>query len=255
MGQALLKGLVEQGVDRRQLIAADADAQTRRIVKQQFRIVTADDNRQVAERADIIVLAIKPQQFPEMIDELRPHLKSRPLVVSIAAGITLRWLQKRLPRIPLVRVMPNLPATVGCGFSAFAAGAKATARHRAMARALFEAVGSVVELPERHFDAITAVSGSGPAYIFFVVQAWRDAARSLGLPDAIADAAIHSTVQGSLRLWQQSRESPDGLIRRVASKGGTTEAALRVLARRHVTQSLVEAMCAAAHRSRQLSWS
>ena len=255
MGQALLKGLVERGVDRRQLIAADANPQTRRTVTQRFRMSTTDDNGRAAQRADVIVLAIKPQQFPEMLDGLRSHVHPRALVISIAAGITLRWLQKRLPGIPLVRVMPNLPATVGCGFSALARGTKATRRHRAMARALFEAVGTVVELPERHFDAITAVSGSGPAYLVFVVQAWRDVARSLGLPEAIADAAIHSTVQGSLRLWQQSGESPDVLMQRVASKGGTTEAALRVLVRRRVAQSLMKAVRAAAQRSRQLAWS
>ena len=149
--------------------------------------------------------------------------------------------------------MPNLPATVGCGFSALAFGRAVTPRHRALAAAIFGAVGDVVELPERLFDAVTAVSGSGPAYVFFLVEAWQRAARSLGLPEAIARRAVAQTLEGSVRLLRASALPASTLIEQVASKGGTTEAALKALAARHVARHFAEAMRAAERRSRELS--
>jgi pyrroline-5-carboxylate reductase len=116
-------------------------------------------------------------------------------------------------------------------------------------------VGGVVELPERHFNAITAVSGSGPAYLFFLIHAWEEAARSLGLPASIVAQAIRQTVDGSVRLLCSSGEPAAVLIGKVASKGGTTEAALKVLSRRHVSAHFVQALRAAARRSKELSWS
>ena len=255
MGQALIKGLVRQGIRRRALIASDASRTTREAVRRQFRIAVTDDNAHVVHRAEIVVLAVKPQQMPVVISSLAPHVRSHHLVISIAAGITLRWLESRLRKVPIIRVMPNLPATVDCGFSAIALGDGALARHRVLATALFRAVGDVVELPERDFDAITAVSGSGPAYVLFLAHAWEEAARSLGLPPAIAARAVRQTLEGSTRLFQMSDEPALTLIKRVASKGGTTEAALRVLARRHVAAHFIEALRAAARRSKQLSMS
>ncbi|MBI2104503.1 MAG: pyrroline-5-carboxylate reductase [Candidatus Omnitrophica bacterium] len=263
MGQALLRGLLAQGIPRRALRVADANPQTRRLVERRFRLPVEADGREVARRSDLVILAVKPQQFPEAVPPLARHLTrpattrgggaSRPLVVTIAAGITLRWLQVRLPGVPLVRVMPNLPATVGCGFAALAAGRTATRRHRAMARALFGAVGTVVELPERQLDAVTAVSGSGPAYVFYLARIWEEAARKLGLPRAAASEAVRRTLEGSVRLLLASGEPAEALIAKVASKGGTTEAALKVLARRRMPAQFAEALRAAARRSRELS--
>jgi len=253
MGQALMRGLIAQGLNPGQLLAADANPSTRRSVEKSLRVPTVAENAEVIQAADIILLAVKPQQLADVLREIKSLVTPRQLVISIAAGISLHWLQKYLGRVPLVRVMPNLPATVGCGFSAIALGRTATSRHGAMARALFGAVGDVVELPERLFDAITAVSGSGPAYLFFFVDAWERAARALGLPSSIATAAVRATLAGSLRLLQMSGEQPATLIRRVASKKGTTEAALRVLTERHVAQHVTEALRAAARRSKELT--
>ncbi len=254
MGQALVKGLLAQGLSRQRLLAADPNAAARRQVSRRFRLTVTDDNARVVKRSDVVILAVKPQQFPELAAQLAPHLTRQHLVISIAAGITLRCLQERLRGVPLVRVMPNLTATVGRGFSAITLGRAASARHRAVALAIFEAVGDVVELPERDFDAVTAVSGSGPAYVFFLVHAWEEAARSLGLPTAAAARAIRQTLTGSAQLLQESDEDAWALVGKVASKGGTTEAALKRLARHHVTAHVVEAIRAAARRSQQLSW-
>ena len=255
MGQALIKGLLANGTPRRALHAADPSARTRRDVRRRFHLALTADNVRVVRRSDIVILAVKPQQFPDVIAQIAPHVSRRQLVISIAAGIRLPWLASWLPGVPLVRVMPNLPATVGCGYSAIALGRAATARHRAIAKALFGAVGEVVELPERQFDAVTAVSGSGPAYVFFLVEAWEQAARRLGLPASVARRAVARTLEGSVRLLRATDAPASALIRKVASKGGTTEAALNVLAARHVARHVADAVRAAARRSRALSCS
>ena len=253
MGQAMIGGLLARGVPRRAIRAAEASGRTRAEVSRRFRIRVTSDGAAVARGADVVILAVKPQQVVEALRQIGPALRSRQLVVSIAAGLTTRWLERRLPAVPVVRVMPNLPATVSCGFSAIAPGRRATARHRAIAHALFSAVGEAVELPERAFDAVTAVSGSGPAYVFLLVQMWEEAARSLGLPAAVAGRAIRATLAGSTRLLRASGEPADVLVQQVASKGGTTEAALKVLAKRRVSAAFAEALRAAARRSKQLA--
>ena len=252
MGQALIKGLLARGLSRRALGAADAKRGTREAVRRRFGVWTTPDHAALVRRSDVVILAVKPQQFSEVVPGLAPIVGRRRLVISIAAGITLRWLEARLPGVPLVRVMPNLPATVGCGFAGVAAGRGTTQRHRGIALAIFGSVGAAVELPERQLNALTAVSGSGPAYVFFLVDAWERAAARLGLPPAVAARAIRSTLSGSARLLTLN-ESPAGLIKRVASKRGTTDAALTVLARRRVAAHFIEALRAAARRARQLS--
>jgi len=253
MGQALIKGLLDRGVSRSSLRAAEASAAMRRRVRRRFRVEVSGDNRAVARWADVIILAVKPQQLPGVAAQLAPHLAHRPLVISIAAGVRLRWLERRLAGVPLARVMPNLPATVGCAFSAVVFSRRAAPRHRAVTKLLFNSIGCAVELPERHLDAVTAVSGSGPAYVFFLVQAWEAAARSLGLPPGVVSQAVRQTLAGSVRLLEESGEAAAALIGQVASKGGTTEAALRLLARRRVHAHVVEAVRAAARRSKQLT--
>ena len=255
MGQALIKGLLANGVSRDALRASDPTPATRRQVTHRFRIRVTGDNLTTVRGADVVVLAVKPQQFPDVVLAIAPYLAPRQLVVSIAAGITLQWLRARLPGQPLIRVMPNLPATVGSGFSAVTAARTATARHRRLAMALFRAVGEVVELPERLFDAVTAVSGSGPAYVFFLIQAWEEAAKELGLPPSVAAQAIRQTLKGSVRVLEESHDAAAVLMQRVASKGGTTEAALRALERGRVRARIIRALYAAARRSQELAWS
>ncbi len=253
MGQAILKGLLARGMPRRALIAADTDAATRRRVARRFGIAVSAEPRDVARRARIVLLAVKPQQLPGAVARIAPQMRPRQLVISIAAGITVRWLERRLPGAAVIRAMPNLPATVGAGFTAITAGQRARAADRRAARRLFEAVGAVAELPERHFDAITAVSGSGPAYLFYLVHAWGTAAQALGLPDQVAQEAIRTTLEGSLKLLEASGEPAEALVKKVASKGGTTEAALTVLQRGRVSERFVAALTAAARRSKELS--
>lgn len=254
MGQALMCGLLAMGVRPRSIWAADPSTVIRRrVARLGVQVVASNDT--VAQRAHVLIIAVKPQEMPAVLAGLAVHVNRRQLVISIAAGITIRTLRWWLPGVPLVRVMPNLPATVGLGFSAYTMGPKTSVRHRAMARTILEAVGVAVELPERLLNAITAVSGSGPAYVFFLAQAWEDAACALGLPRGVARQAVCHTLAGSVRLLAQGELSPQEWIQRVASKRGTTEAALRVLVRGQVRQHVTAAVRAAARRSKELSCS
>ncbi|MBI2173641.1 MAG: pyrroline-5-carboxylate reductase, partial [Candidatus Omnitrophica bacterium] len=254
MGAAILKGLLAQGLSPSQCFASDPDFKKRQTLSRQLRIHTDSSNRAVVQASTIVLLAVKPQQMAEVLQEIRPDLTHRHLVISIAAGLKLSWLQKRLRGIPLVRVMPNLPATVGFGFSAIAAAKTATSHQKALTLAIFSATGEALELPERYFNAITAVSGSGPAYVFFLALAWEKAARQLGLSSSIARRAILKTLEGSLRMLETTSQPPAILIASVASKKGTTEAALKVLAQRKVADHFVQALQAAARRSQELAW-
>ena len=254
MGQALIKGLRARGLSGKRLVVTDADSTVLRQVSRKYQVSAVDTIQSVAASADVVILAVKPQQLPEVTTILDAFVRRRILVVSIAAGITTQWLAKHLAGVALARVMPNLPATLGVGFSAITFGKAVSARERATAKAIFGAVGEVVEVPERFFDAITAVSGSGPAYVFFLIHAWEMAARRLKLPPAVAAKAIRQTLIGSLELLRASSESPEVLISKVASRGGTTEAALKVLSDRRVLQNFCDALKAAARRSKQLSW-
>ena len=254
MGRALVRGWRAGGIPAGRILMADPSGRARRSARRAFGVSVTDDNARVARQADVIVLAVKPQQMADVVARLRPHVTARQLVISIAAGIPLRWFESRLRASPVIRVMPNLPATVGCGFAAIALGRRATRRHAALAQALFEAVGEALVLPERTFNAVTAVSGSGPAYVFYLVQVWEEAARALGLPAAVAQRAVRQTLCGSVALLNGSGQSPAALIARVASKRGTTEAALRALAQLRVGARFGLAVRAAAKRSQELAW-
>lgn len=255
MGQALLRGLLAAGCRASDLSIVEARPDTRQLVRRRYRVASVE-LADAAGRADVLVIAVKPQDVRPMLDELRPLVAKRttaPLVLSIAAGLPIAFFERSLSRCPVIRIMPNLPATVGQGVSAVAAGRRATAAHRRLARAIFASVGEVVELPERLFDAVTAVSGSGPAYYFLVFKALEDAAMAQGVPADVARRLVLQTARGSALLVEGSADDLATLIGRVASKGGTTEAALRRFAELGVADGLQRGVEAAAARSRELS--
>ncbi|MBI4322848.1 MAG: pyrroline-5-carboxylate reductase [Candidatus Omnitrophica bacterium] len=266
MGRALIRGLLRAGVPSGRVVVAEADASTRQRVRRAFRVRGALLD-EMARRCDVIVIAVKPQDLPPVLDQLARGLRARgparpgsrgaggrqPLVISIAAGVRLAALEGRLSRVPVVRVMPNLPAKVGCGISAMATGRAVGASHLAIARAIFGCVGEVVELPERLFDAVTAISGSGPAYFFLIFKALRDAGSRAGLPNAIAQRLALRTASGSVALAEASSQPLEDLIAQVASKRGTTEAALNVFRRYRLAESIQAGVAAAVRRSRALS--
>ena len=253
MGIAILRGLrTARHVTAGQTIGADPTP-ARAAVLRRLGVRRAPSNLALVQASNVVIVAVKPQQMRDVLREIAPELTSRHLVISIAAGISTRQIERVIgASIPVVRAMPNTPAQIRQGMSVLCGGRAARASHRATARAIFDALGETLELPERLFHAVTAISGSGPAYLFLLMEAMLAAGRHLELPPAALDRLVRQTVVGSAQLAAASTESPSILRQRVTSKGGTTEAALRTFARRRVPQALIAGIEAAARRAHQL---
>ena len=216
--------------------------------------VKSVSNAEAARQADTIVLAVKPQDMDVLLAELAPLVTPDRLIVTIAAGITTSAIERQLADgVPVVRVMPNTPALVGEAMSAVAAGAHASADHLERAEELFRPVGKVVRLPESQLDAVTALSGSGPAYVFYLVEAMTDAGILLGLPRAVAHELIVQTVYGAAVMLRETGEHPVALREAVTSPAGTTIAAIRELENHGVRAAFLSALEAARDRSRELA--
>lgn len=207
-----------------------------------------------AAAGDVVVLAVKPQDMAELLAQVHGAIRPDTLVISIAAGITTDFLEERLPPgTGVVRVMPNTPALVDEGMSAVSPGRHCTETHVAQAHDLLATVGKVVTVEERHQDAVTAISGSGPAYIYYVVEAMIEAGVLLGLPRSTATELVVQTLYGAATMIKETGQHPTVLREQVSSPGGTSVAALRALEDHKVRAAFLTAMEAAARRSRELS--
>lgn len=254
MAEALVKGLLKAGLTTpSHVTVTDLREERRRYFVDTFAVRALTSNREAVAAAGVVVLAVKPQQMRDLLAEIRGALPADALVISIAAGLRTATLEEGLGGGRVVRVMPNTPALVGAGVSALCGGARATAADLDLAGQLLGAVGTVVRVAEADLDAVTAVSGSGPAYIFYVMEAMLAAAARLGLTDEVARQLVFGTVGGAARLVMETGLPPGELRERVTSKGGTTAAALDVLRQRDVAAALVDAMVAAHRRSQELS--
>jgi pyrroline-5-carboxylate reductase len=256
MAGALIGGLLADGMPADQLIAADPDPEKRAALGSVSGIATVADNGEAVVGADTVVLAVKPQVLRDVVQALAPALYERhPLVLSIAAGIRCSSLQRWLGRdLPLVRAMPNTPAIIQTGATALFATPTVSAAQREQAESLLRAVGLTCWVDEEGaIDAVTALSGSGPAYHFMVMEAMEAAAIKLGLSKETARLLNLQTALGAARMALESTEPPDVLRQRVTSPGGTTEAALAVLQRGGLAGLFEEALTAARDRSVTLS--
>ncbi len=254
MGRALVLGMQRSGaVATSDLMASDVDANQRKILSDAANIKTVEKNDGLVQASDVIILAVKPNVMNEVLGEIRKLVKPNQLVLSIAAGIPLAQLEKHLDKHAVVRVMPNTPALVGKGMAALCAGKRATPEHMALARAILECVGEAVEVPEAWMDAVTATSGSGPAYVFYFIEALTAGAVALGIEAKTAQKLVIETFSGSLELLKNSGESPEALRKRVTSPGGTTEAAVKYLNDHQTKKILAGALEAAAKRGKELS--
>jgi len=250
MAEALIRGLVAAKTG--QIIATDVRAERLEQLHRAYGIETSTDNTQAAAKADIIVLAVKPQQMSVILKELK--VRSSQLVISIAAGVKTSRIEHELGGEPrVVRTMPNTPALVGAGAAAVCKGRFATEDDLATAETILKAVGIVVRVEEKDLDAVTALSGSGPAYIFYMAEAMIAAGVEAGLPADVAKRLAVQTVFGAGALLAASGESPEQLRNRVTSPGGTTQAALKVMTERGFAKIVADAIQVAARRSRELS--
>ena len=256
MGRSLIGGLRAHGVAAADIIAADPDATQVALAAGEFDVRTTSNNRDAVREADVIVLAVKPQQMPEVTRELASAIDTaQAVVVSIAAGIRIDALEQWLGAdTAIVRAMPNTPALVGSGAAALCANANADDRQRKRAAAILQAAGVVVWVEdEALMDAVTAVSGSGPAYFFKFIEILIAAGVELGLPADAAKQLAIQTAFGAAKMAMCSEFTPAELRTQVTSPGGTTERALAVLAENDVEQGFTDAVRAACARSAELA--
>lgn len=255
MGAALIAGLLASGrVKPSQITVTDVRPEILKSLKKRFGVRTDPDNRGAITEADIALLCVKPQQMSQVLDELLGHLSSKTLIISIAAGIRIKFIQDRLPAgSPVIRVMPNTPALLRAGALVYCAGPQAKPTHQKLAMVILSAAGKVWKASEEQMDAVTALSGSGPAYVFFLAECLVEAGKSMGLPDSLSEALARQTIYGAGLMLSQSSEAPAVLRERVTSPGGTTAAALKVLEDQQVRTVFKNALMAAARRSRELS--
>jgi pyrroline-5-carboxylate reductase len=253
MGEALIKGLISAAVPAGNIRVAEPNATRRQQLTERYGITATDDNAQVVRGSDLIVLAIKPQIVPVVLPGVAAHYDKSKLLVSIAAGVPTRTLEEYFDGSPrVVRVMPNTPALVGAGAAALCAGRFATQEDLAIAVSLFEGVGTVHVVSEAQLDAVTGLSGSGPAYVYTVIEALAAGGVLEGLPMDMALALATQTVLGAAQLVRDSGEHPAVLRDRVCSPGGTTIAGVQVLEEKGLRAALINAVAQAAERSREL---
>jgi pyrroline-5-carboxylate reductase len=255
MGEALLSRLIALGAYLpEEIMASDRSESRRQFLRDTYRVRVTSDNLAVANTAEVLVLAVKPQVFTEVVADLATSKSSleKQLIISILAGVSLSQLEWAFPKQAVIRAMPNTPATVGGGITAIARGSHTTEVDIDQAKNIFQAVGEVVEVPETLMDAVTGVSGSGPAYVAIMVEALADGGVAAGLPRNIAYQLALQTVLGTAQLLHGSKMHPAELKDRVASPGGTTIAGISSLERNGFRSALIEAVIAATERSRQL---
>ncbi len=253
MAEALIRGLVHSGiVAGAQVVGSHPRTERGTELAGRYGIEVTADNREAARRADILVLAVKPQVMPKVLVEIQGDVKAGALVISIAAGIPIAAIEAKLPQARIVRSMPNTPALVGAGATAVSGGGHATTADLAIAKRIFDSVGLTIILDEYHLDAITGLSGSGPAYIFLIIEALSDAGVKVGLSRHHAQALGAQTVFGSAKLLIETGEHPGRLKDMVTSPGGTAIAGLHVLEAGGLRTTLMDAVEVATRRSREL---
>jgi pyrroline-5-carboxylate reductase len=252
IGEALLLGLLRGERTSADIVVCEKYPQRAAYLAATYGVKVLDVAA-AAAGAPTLVVAVKPQDIEALLGELQPVVGPQHLVVSVAAGVTTAAIERHLAGgVPVVRCMPNTPALVDQAMTAVSAGAHATEAHLATAESLLAAVGRVVRVPESQLDAVTALSGSGPAYFFFLVEAMIDAGILLGLPRALAAELIVQTAIGSAVMLRDSGEHPVQLREAVTSPGGTTIMAIRELEKHGVRAALLAAIEAAATRSAEL---
>lgn len=259
MARAMAAGMLDKGiVSKEELSASAKTAESREDAAKRFGIKMYADNRDVAKKADILILAVKPQFLEEVIAQIRETVTERkagqqPLVVSIAAGRTLAWLQERFEGpVRLIRCMPNTPALVGAGCTGVCTGEGVTQEDVQQVMALLQSFGTAEIVSEKLMDVVVGVSGSSPAYVFLFLEAMADEAVAEGMPRAQAYRFAAQAVLGSAKLMLETGKHPGELKDMVCSPGGTTIQAVKVLEEKGLRASVMDAMEACIHRSRTM---
>jgi len=256
MGEALLRGIIGSGLmPPADILASDLDTDKLSSLSHELKIAAVYSNRELVSRADVILLALKPNVIHSVLSDISAHLSQPKWCISIAAGVNTGAIEDALQKdFPVVRVMPNTPAMVNEGMAAICPGKHASKEHIQRTQQIFQAVGKAIVIKEEKLmDAVTALSGSGPAFVFLVIESMTDAGVQLGLSRADASIMAAQTVLGASKMLVDTGEHPAVLKNRVTSPGGTTAAGLYELERGSVRAGIIDAVVAAALRSKQLS--
>jgi pyrroline-5-carboxylate reductase len=253
MAFAIARGLTRQGLPPSLIRCSDRDPERARWVQEQLGVSAGVGNVAVVSASDVVVVAVKPQVLGDLLQEVAPHFKAGQVVVSVCAGVPMERFRQHLPDgVKLARAMPNTPALVGAGATALALGEGLSEAEQALIRGLFDGVGECVVVSERYLDAVTGLSGSGPAYVMMVIEALADGGVRAGLPRDIAALLARQTVLGAARLVIETGEHPAKLREQVTSPGGTTAEGLFALEQAGVRVAFTDAVCRAARRAAEL---
>lgn len=254
MASAIMSGIISNGIiEAKDIVGADVFAPSREKVKSSLGIEVAANNREVVEKTDIFVLSIKPQFYADVIAEIKDSVKKNQIVVTLAPGKTLAWLEEQFGKaVKIVRTMPNTPAMVQEGMTAACANAYVAPEELEMVCNILKGFGEVEVVPEKLIDAVVAVSGSSPAYVFMMIEAMADAAVKEGMPRTQAYKFAAKAVMGSAKMVLETGIHPSELKDMVCSPGGTTIEAVKVLETKGFRSALMDAMEACANRSREL---
>ncbi|MFH1825975.1 MAG: pyrroline-5-carboxylate reductase [bacterium] len=236
-----------------EIVVSDINPKRLVYLKKKYKVKTTRSNAEAFAFGQVVILAVKPQDMEKILRNSKFEIRNSKLAISIAAGIPLSYLQKKLPGLAIVRAMPNNPCLAGKGITALAKGKKVSAKMLKQAKAIFEKVGKVEVVPEKLLDAITGLSGSGPAFVYQTIEALENGGIEAGLPRPLAAAFARQTVWGAAATVVETGLDPQELRKMVTSPGGTTIEGLKVLKKGRVSASLAKAVKAAAKKSKQLA--
>jgi pyrroline-5-carboxylate reductase len=254
MGEALMRGIIKANLLSPQDVCA-SDTRDARLgqLQKDYGITTLSDNKELVLKAGIIVLAVKPQNMEEVLKEIAPVIKKKQLIISIAAGITTSYIAEHFePKVPIVRVMPNTPALIQEGASALAEGKDAAKSDLENAQEIFDSVGKTVVVDESLMDAVTGLSGSGPAYFFLFIEVLTEAGVKMGLSRSVALLLATQTCLGAAKMIFETGKQPADLRDMVASKGGTTFSGLKAMEAGGLRAALMDGVESATRRSKEL---
>ena len=254
MGEALIGGLVKACiVSPDQIVASRRNKSALRKLEELYGIRTTVDNRELVKESDVVVVAVKPQVLPDVLDGVSDLFHNGKLLISIAAGISTDLIEQLLGKdVPVIRVMPNVAALGGEGISPYCLGKHSTEAHALMANEIFSAVGVTVMVDEELMDPVTAISGTGPAYVFYLMEALIDAGTALGFPPIVARALVRQTFYGAAKLLTETTKTPTDLRLMVTSPQGTTHAAISYLESREFSSLIKAAVDRANIRAKEL---
>ncbi len=252
--EAIISGLIYSNKKiRKNIISTDIRKERLEYISKKFGVNIISDNINAIRNSDIIIIAVKPQQIEDLLKEISGKIQPSQLVISVAAGITTKYIEKFLDKVPVIRTMPNTPVLVKEGMIVYCKGKYAKEIHENLVKELFSSVGLVISLKEKFFNAVTAVSGSGPAYVFYLAETLIKSAEKLGLDKKTAKILTIQTILGAAKLMKNSFDEPEILRKKVTSPGGTTEQAIKVFEKNNFCKIIEFALKSALKRAKQLS--